>query len=750
MRKRSYLAPAAIWLALLVAGCGGGGGGSTSGTESAAPVDAPTDIVDELDPQEEADAASADMESAQRVLSSNYYRKRPVKVTVTGSGTVTGDRGGINCNASGGPQCSASFSQLTYVRLTAKPASGSKFTGWSGACAGTNTVCRVSNTVARNVKANFSRVQSAPVNYTLNVSVSGNGGVISNPGGVSCGTAGSNCSASFASGTTVKLTAQVPSGYVFQGWSGACSGTASTCQVTMSQARSVSAAFAVAQPTRYSLDVAVSGTGNVRSTPSGIDCGNSATSCKASYNAGTSVTLTATPASGQVFNGWGGDCAGSGSSCTVSLSAQRRVEARFVAQQTSQPAPAPVPPQPAPGTGTSAGLSPACSAIYGSSSLSLKTGNSNDAIPSLAKPAKGKALSEPTYKTCLVRVTDHNVEPPSGFARNDYSRRQAFNADSSKLIVYAYDGHWHLYDAQTFAHLKTLNGPAADAEPQWHPTDPNLLYYLPTNGGMTVHELNVSTNTSRVVGNFSGRLPWSNVARLWTKSEGSPSADARYWAFQAETSNFAPVGIVVWDRVTDTIVATMNNSERPDHLSMSPSGNYVVVSWLNRVVAYDRNLKNPRTLQNNSEHSDIALDANGDDQYVAVDYQSNNGAVFMINLRTGQRTDLFGTYISGTATALHISGKAFNKPGWVLVSTYANYGGAQQWLHKKIMAVQLKANPTIYHLAHTRVVDNGYWTEPQASVNRDFTKVLFTSNWGVNSSMDVDAYMIELPAGAIK
>ena len=122
----------------------------------------------------------------------------------------------------------------------------------------------------------------------------------------------------------------------------------------------------------------------------------------------------------------------------------------------------------------------------------------------------------------------------------------------------------------------------------------------------------------------------------------------------------------------------------------------------------------------------------------------------MVNLRTGERTSLFSTYVNGTATAFHVSGKAFGKPGWALVSTYGDYGGSQQWLHKKIFAVQLTANPKIYQLAHTRAYTDGYWTEPHASVSRDFTKILFTSNWGVATSLDVDAYMIELPVDALK
>ena len=60
-------------------------------------------------------------------------------------------------------------------------------------------------------------------------------------------------------------------------------------------------------------------------------------------------------------------------------------------------------------------------------------------IPTRARPAKGVAGVEPTFGTCLVRATDHAKEGAEGFARNDYSRRQAFNADDTRLLVYALD-----------------------------------------------------------------------------------------------------------------------------------------------------------------------------------------------------------------------------------------------------------------------------------------------------------------------
>ena len=69
----------------------------------------------------------------------------------------------------------------------------------------------------------------------------GTGTVTSSPSGISCGSA---CSANFNSGAAVTLTEVPGSGSTFSGWSGDCSGSGSTCNVTMSQARNVTATFA--------------------------------------------------------------------------------------------------------------------------------------------------------------------------------------------------------------------------------------------------------------------------------------------------------------------------------------------------------------------------------------------------------------------------------------------------------------------------------------------------------------------------
>ncbi|MBF0456994.1 MAG: hypothetical protein HQK99_03765 [Nitrospirae bacterium] len=80
----------------------------------------------------------------------------------------------------------------------------------------------------------------SPSSYTLNVSKTGSGTVTSSPSGINCGT---TCSASYASGTSVTLTATAASGYTFSSWSGCNSSSGSQCTVTMSSAKTVTVTF---------------------------------------------------------------------------------------------------------------------------------------------------------------------------------------------------------------------------------------------------------------------------------------------------------------------------------------------------------------------------------------------------------------------------------------------------------------------------------------------------------------------------
>jgi uncharacterized protein (DUF2141 family) len=235
----------------------------------------------------------------------------------TGSGTVNSSPPGIDC----GSDCSEAYTSGTLVTLTATPATGSTFSGWSANCTVTGTyTCQVTMDTARTVTATFTLNT-----YTLTVSKSGDGSgtVTSSPVGIDCG---SDCSEIYSHGSLVTLTASPAAGSTFISWSANCTVTGTfTCEVTVDQAKTVTATF----NSLYQLTVSKSGTGsgNVTSSPPGIDCGSD---CSEQYASGTLVTLTATPAAGSSFTGWSANCTiTGGNACQVTMDTARTVTATF-------------------------------------------------------------------------------------------------------------------------------------------------------------------------------------------------------------------------------------------------------------------------------------------------------------------------------------------------------------------------------------------------------------------------------------
>jgi hypothetical protein len=243
-------------------------------------------------------------------------------IAVDGPGTVTGT--GISCRDGIG-DCVELYADGTSLTLTAASDPGAVFAGWGGDCsAATGSTCTLTMSSAAAVTASFTSGGGGGDNPTLTVIPSGNGKVTGS--GIECGSGATDCSETYATGTTGTLTATPGSGATFIGWGSACSGTATTCVVSMSEAKNVTATFS-SSSTQYGVSLSVTGSGHV--TGGGIDCGNGNTDCSELFAANTTVSLTAIPASGATFAGWGGNCSGSGTVCTLTMSAAKAVTASF-------------------------------------------------------------------------------------------------------------------------------------------------------------------------------------------------------------------------------------------------------------------------------------------------------------------------------------------------------------------------------------------------------------------------------------
>lgn len=228
-----------------------------------------------------------------------YYT---LTVNKSGFGSVFGS--GINC----GSDCSESYLAGTLVTLTPTPNAGWGFSGWSG-CSGTSS-CTVFMNGNRSVVATFVRLR------TLSLTIQGAGSVTLSPGGGIC--SGGTCTFTFLDNTAVTVTPSAGTSYTFGRWSDDCSGS-SGCGVTMSQDRSVTAIFDPATV------VTRTGPGTITSDPLGISCG---AACTTYFPSGSSYTLTATPDAGYIFQGWSGDCSGTGT-CTLTADAPHTASARF-------------------------------------------------------------------------------------------------------------------------------------------------------------------------------------------------------------------------------------------------------------------------------------------------------------------------------------------------------------------------------------------------------------------------------------
>ena len=197
------------------------------------------------------------------------------------------------------------------VVLTATPATGYIFTGWTGDATGSQNPLSVTMDENKDITANFTAI--AADTYTLNVTAV-NGTVLkvqSKP--------------AYNSGEIVVLTATPATGYTFTGWTGDATGSQNPLSVTMNENKDITANFTAIAADTYTLNV-VAFNGSVLKDPDLI-----------AYNSGDIVQLTATPNSGYTFTGWSGDATGSQNPLSVTMNDNKNITANFTAQNPIGP-----------------------------------------------------------------------------------------------------------------------------------------------------------------------------------------------------------------------------------------------------------------------------------------------------------------------------------------------------------------------------------------------------------------------------
>ena len=175
-------------------------------------------------------ACTATFNAAPQAFTLSVNVVKAISSAGTGNGTVTSNPAGINC----GDDCSQSYNSGTVVVLSALPAAGSVFSGWSGSGCSSGSVTMNNN---RNCTATFNAQSVQTFSLSVNKTGTGSGTVISNPAGINCG---NDCSQPYTAGTVVVLSAFPAAGSVFSSWTGSGCTTGS---VTMNGSRSCTAVF---------------------------------------------------------------------------------------------------------------------------------------------------------------------------------------------------------------------------------------------------------------------------------------------------------------------------------------------------------------------------------------------------------------------------------------------------------------------------------------------------------------------------
>jgi hypothetical protein len=239
----------------------------------------------------------------------------------TGNGRVfTTETEKIDCGA----LCQAKYLNGSVILLKAEPDLVSRFVRWYSEYTECNSGTIDCKTYLwgypdQNVTAQFALL---PSTIKIQKNGLGSGKVSSTPTKLNCGP---DCEAGFNSGTAVTLKAEAAPGMVFAGWTGACSGTQSTCQLTTGTTQLV--VGALFNPTNQPVVVSPGLNGVVESEPKGINCG---AACSFYFPSGETLHLTAKADEGYAFKSWSGACAGQPRVCEAMLNGSQVLETSAV------------------------------------------------------------------------------------------------------------------------------------------------------------------------------------------------------------------------------------------------------------------------------------------------------------------------------------------------------------------------------------------------------------------------------------
>ncbi len=391
------------------------------------------------------------------------------------------------------------------------------------------------------------------------------------------------------------------------------------------------------------------------------------------------------------------------------------------------------------------------------------------AQPELDFQPVNKKFTDPAFGTTLRRLAD---APSGSKERHEYSQLQAFNKDSSLVLLFQGEQPV-IRDTNTLKEVFRVD--FENNALRWNPANKDELIYFDSNdvgsGNVQVvlQKTNVKTGVQEDIYTFPDQYVRISPAISWEEMSHDGKWITAYLYKQNEELDFVALNVetkklgAILDR--QKLLQRCDSIEGgPNWVAPSPSGKYMVIQW-NRdgntpcsgVEAYDIQTGSYKGhVASHRQHSDMGFDENGNEVYV-TSYYGNSNFLTTTKFPGKQNFDVDAGYDKiivdhGWFHFGHISCQG--PAGVCVVSGDYDQGGfaGDDAFSGEIYLVYTSGqaqdneqndNALVQRLAHHRSTTCDYYHQAQPSISRDGKYVIFASDWG-DCNQGSDSYIVEL------
>ena len=393
--------------------------------------------------------------------------------------------------------------------------------------------------------------------------------------------------------------------------------------------------------------------------------------------------------------------------------------------------------------------------------------------PALPKPQFLVPTIDPTFGSTITRITNAKDSNRAGIF-NNYSRRQAWNCDESLLMLHS-GRKLRLYHGQSYQFIREINTDNA-IDLFWHPTNPNMLYFMLDTTMYTYDALQNRMSVYYVFDNLK-HFPRAGYYKYMNNGAGDISRDFRYYAFHSyvvRLSDGARIfsDVILFDipqkKVLKQIPVTTLIDTLYGGVTISPLGNYIVVGFINKeskrkagLKIYDREFRYLWTFPSQVIHFDLGIEPSGEEVCVMEygDTLDVTTRIKKVRLSDGMETELM--QLSGLFN-IHVSCRNLLRNDWCFVKCVDGYGvirfDSASWMpfRDEVFAVKMDGSGAVHRLTHHHgraydssngryMTKSNYRSEVHATASRRGDRILFASNWGQNVLSDsaLDTYVVD-------